>query len=107
MPKTAQYLFTYPDLHYKRYVENGDLTAPVPLKEFLAKGVCLPYGCEIAFSQKPKESINEYHYITLKIQIPITALSTFSFGEDFDKSMNPEIETVLVGEVTLAPNGGL
>lgn len=102
MDNASQYIFTYPDLQLKAYYGKEKLSAPVPIKDFYTEGVSLPFGCQIIFSQKPKEPWEvPYHYLTLKIQIPVKALSTFSFGDNFDEGKNPEVETVLVGEVTI------
>ncbi len=96
----AQYILSYPNLLCQYFYGDKDVSEPMLFKEMYSEGIALPLGCQLAFSKQPIE-LYQYNYLTLKIEIPIRALSTFSFCDDFEEGGNPEVETVLAGEITI------
>ena len=74
------------------------MQAPVPVKEIYRPGGTLPSEVILGLSTIPQE---RYDHLTLTIQIPILALSTFTFSNVWKEGMKKEVELTLSGAVTL------
>ena len=92
----SRYIISYPEFEYVSYCSDGEQS--VPFTEVYAPGVCFPKAMMLKFSQVPPE---KYESLTLHFECHVTALSSFSFTEEHEKGLNPQMSIKLSRDITL------
>lgn len=90
------YIISYPKFEYSSYCGRGELS--VPFTEVYTPGICFPWAMMLKFSQTPPE---KYDSLTLHFECQVTALSSFSFTEELEKGLNPQMSIKLSNDITL------